>query len=227
MDSKQLPQGPGAKGFPPAYWHRYYGDLSIMDGVYNATQHAQYLHSIFALEGVFVGNLVDLGFGLGHLLTEMIEVFMPYAVEGIEPSSHAFHQVRPRQLQRVPSMEVSLYPIDILTWCRDESRHQVTFDLGLCTSVFQYLSDEEIQFCVPILAQRIKYLYFTVPIDIELQYQTDHLDFDDTHAIYRSREAYHRFLTPQFTVVASRILESKVFYDENNSCFNELLYRYG
>lgn len=227
MTHIDLPQGPGAAGFRQEYWERYYGDLSIMDGVYNASQHARYLHSLFELEGVFVGNLVDLGFGLGHLLSEMIEVFLPYRVEGIEPSAYAFRQVSAKRLQRTPQMEVSLFHEDMMSWCGDAARNQLEFDLGLCTSVFQYLSDEEIGYCIPILAQRIKYLYFTVPIDVELDYQTKHLNFNDTYAIPRSRERYHQLFAPGFTVVASRVLESKVFYQEGNSCFNELLYRYG
>lgn len=226
MSQSFIPKGPGAEGFDPDYWARYYGDLSIMDGVYNGRQHAQYLKSLFELEGVHVGEIVDLGFGLGHLLSEMIDAFMPYCVDGIEPSPHAFHHVRVEDLRRVPSMEVSLQQMDLLSWCLDSSLDDKVYDLGLCTSVFQYLSDEEIKTCIPILAKRLRFFYFTVPLDIELEYQTEQMDFDDVFAKYRSREEYHQLFAPGFTVVASRVLESKVHFDEDNSCFNELLYRY-
>ncbi len=226
MSKVSKPQGPGAEGFDSKYWEVYYGDLSIMDGIYNAQQHARYLQSLFELEGVHVGEIADLGFGLGHLLDAMIEVFMPYLVHGIEPSPHAFQLVNRDALQKVPSMEVLLQQTDLLSWCLDSSWDEKVFDLGLCTSVFQYLSDEEIHTCIPILAQRFRFLYFTVPLDVELVYQTEQMDFDDVYARHRSREEYHQLFTPGFTVVASRVLESKVHFDEENSCFNELLYRY-
>ena len=162
--------GPGAEGFRSSYWEKYYGDPDIMDCIYNAREHANYLEALFSLEAIHIGSLIDFGYGLGHLLGAMIDAFMPHTVEGIEPSSHAYNRVDAASLQRVPSMEVSLYATDLLSWCLDSSREEVEFDLGICTSVLQYLSDEEIRTCVPILARRVKYLYFTIPIDIELEY---------------------------------------------------------
>ncbi len=226
MSDSATTQGPGAVGFKTSYWKKYYGEPQIMDCVYNAKEHAHYLQHLFALETVNIGTMIDFGYGLGHLLEEMINVFMPYQVEGIEPSAHTYALLDAAQLQRVPSMEVSLFPIDLLTWCLDESRDDVVFDLGICTSVFQYLSDEEINLCVPIMAKRVKYLYFTIPIDTELDYQANEMNFDDVFAIPRSREAYHELLSPGFTIVSTRVLESKIHFDEENTCFNELMFRF-
>lgn len=218
--------GPGAEGFRSSYWEKYYGDPDIMDCIYNAREHANYLEALFSLEAIHIGSLIDFGYGLGHLLGAMIDAFMPHTVEGIEPSSHAYNRVDAASLQRVPSMEVSLHATDLLSWCLDSSREEVEFDLGICTSVLQYLSDEEIRTCVPILARRVKYLYFTIPIDIELEYQTHQMNFDDVYAIYRTKEAYHELLSPGFTVVSTRVLESKVFFNEDNTYFNELMFRF-
>ena len=73
------------------------------------------------------------------------------------------------------------------------------FDLGICTSIFQYLTDKDLKEIIPILSERIRYLYLTVPTDIELGRQISELDFKDEYAIHRSREKYQRLLKPHFT----------------------------
>lgn len=226
MEKKDLLQGPGSEGFKKSYWKRYYSNPDVMDCTYNAYEHALYLKHLFALEFVEVTSLVELGFGFGDLLKAMLEVFNPYYVEGIEPSGHAFAIAREKELKPVESTELRLEHLDLLTWCQDRERDDMVFDLGICTSVFQYLSDEEIRYCMPILAKRMKYLYFTVPIDIELKYQEDEMDFNDVYAKHRSREEYHEFFRGNFTVVGTRVLESNVHFREMTSPFHELLYRY-
>ncbi|MEM7535719.1 MAG: class I SAM-dependent methyltransferase [Chloroflexota bacterium] len=220
--------GPGASGFSKQYWDDNYYDINIMDGIYNAKQHASYLHALFELEEIYVGTIIDYGFGLGYLMQALLDAFKPYSVVGIEPSAHAFQEVKSREpLTHIETMHIELIQTDMLSWFQQNQRNYLqSYDLGICTSVFQYLSDDEIHQVMPWLALWNKYLYFSVPTDIELQYQVEELGFHDRYAIHRSQETYHEMLSPHFTIVSTRVLESKVHFTTRNTLFQELFYRF-
>lgn len=211
--------------FDKTYWEKNYSDPMSMDGIGNAKEHTRYLKSFLDVEQVQITSIVDLGFGYGHLFREMLKAFIPYKAVGIEPSPYAFKKAKPDKLRPVESTDLKLYEEDLVSWCRKERKNN-TFDLGICTSVFQYLSDKELKEVLPIIAQRVRYLYLTVPTDVELGRQVSELDFKDEYAIHRSREKYQRLLRPHFTFVSSRILESKHFFDEESTLFTDLLFRY-
>ncbi len=211
--------------FDKTYWEKNYSDPMSMDGIGNAKEHTRYLKSFLDVEQVQITSIVDLGFGYGHLFREMLKAFIPYKAVGIEPSPYAFKKARPDKLRPVESTDLKLYEEDLVSWCRKERKNN-TFDLGICTSVFQYLSDKELKEVLPIIAQRVRYLYLTVPTDVELGRQVSELDFKDEYAIHRSREKYQRLLRPHFTFVSSRVLESKHFFDEESTLFTDLLFRY-
>ncbi len=211
--------------FDKTYWDKNYSDPMSMDGIGNAKDHTRYLQSFFAVEHVDVSTIVDLGFGYGHLFREMLRTFKPHTAVGIEPSPYAFKKAKPDKLRPVPSTDLRLFEEDLLTWCRTGRRGN-KFDLGICTSVFQYIADRELKEILPVLARRIKYLYLTVPTDIELGRQISELEFKDEYAIKRSREKYQRLLRPHFTFVSARVLESKHFFLEETTPFTDLLYRF-
>ncbi len=211
--------------FDKTYWDKNYSEPMTMDGIGNARNHVQYLRAYFSIEHVDVSTVIDLGFGYGHLFREMLRAFVPHTAVGIEPSSYAFKKAKPDRWRAVPSMDLRLYQEDLLTWCRTKRKGNV-FDLGICTSVFQYLTDKELKEIIPVLAKRIKFLYLTVPTDQELARQVSELEFKDEYAIHRSRERYQKLLRPHFTFISSRVLESKKFYDEVTTPFTDLLYRY-
>ena len=211
--------------FDKTYWNKNYSDPMSMDGIGNAKDHVRYLQSFLAVEHVDISTIVDLGFGYAHLFREMLRAFKPHTAVGIEPSPYAFKKVKIDKLRPVPSTDLKLYEEDLLTWCR-ANRKKNTFDLGICTSVFQYISDKDLKEIIPILSKRIKYLYLTVPTDVELGRQVSELDFKDEYAIHRSRDRYHKMLRPHFTFVSSRILESRSFFDEESTAFTDLLFRH-
>lgn len=211
--------------FDKTYWDKNYSDPMSMDGIGNAKDHVKYLQSYLAIEHVDITTVIDLGFGYGHLFGEMLKAFKPYKAVGIEPSPYAFKKAKPDKLRPVPSTEIKLFEEDLITWCRT-MRKESKFDLGICTSVFQYISDKDLKEIVPILSKRIKYLYLTVPTDIELNRQISELEFNDGYAIRRSREKYQKLLRPHFTFVSARVLESKRYFDEESTHFTDLLYRF-
>ena len=155
----------------------------------------------------------------------MLRAFKPHMVVGIEPSPYAFKKVKLDKLRPVPSTDLKLFEEDLVTWCRTNRRGN-KFDLGICTSVFQYISDKDLKEILPILAQRIKYLYLTVPTDVELGRQVSELEFKDEYAIHRSRDKYQKLLRPHFTFVSARVLESKHCFNEETTHFTDLLYRF-
>lgn len=211
--------------FDKTYWDKNYSDPMSMDGIGNAKDHVRYLKSFLAIEHVDISSLIDLGFGYGHLFREMMKTFIPHKAVGIEPSPFAFLKAKPDKLRPVPTTELKLYQEDLLTWCKTERKNN-QFDLGICTSVFQYLSNKDLKVVLPILARRIKYLYLTVPTNVELGRQVSELEFKDEYAIHRTRDKYQKLISPHFTFIGSRILESKFYFSEDTTSFSDLLYRF-
>ena len=216
----------GASGFGQEYWDVNYADPEEMDNIVNAKEHADYLKAIMGLEYVDISSVIDLGFGLGFLFEEVLKNFIPYRAHGIEPSRYPFDVVTKRKISPVESTKLVLENIDLVSWAKKELKNSKTFDLGLCTSVFQYLSDEEIEIVMPVLAQRIRYLYFSVPTNLELKRQVSDLEFKDEYAIHRTREKYLKLIRPHFTFISSRLLESKIHFDEESTNFTDLLFRF-
>lgn len=211
--------------FDKTYWDKNYSDPMSMDGIGNAKEHAHYLKSFMAIEHVDISSVVDLGFGYGHLFREILKIFKPHTALGIEPSPYAFKKAKIDKLRPVPSTDLKLLEMDLGTWCRTKETKS-PFDLGICTSVLQYIPEKELKEIIPILSRRIKYLYLTVPTDIELGRQISELDFKDEYALKRTRDRYQRLLKKDFTFISARILESKFFFDEENTFFSDLLYRF-
>ena len=212
-------------GFGKEYWDKNYAEPEEMDNIMNAKEHAAYMKAILALENVDVSSVIDLGFGLGVLFKEVLKTFKPYRAHGLEPSEHPYSIVAKKKMA-VESTKLTLENTDLVSWAKKEYKKDRTFDLGLCTSVFQYLSDEEIEFVLPIMAQRIRFLYFSVPTNLELKKQVEDLDFKDEYAIHRTREKYLKMIRPHFTFVSSRLLESRVHFDEATTPFTDYLFRF-
>lgn len=224
MSKSKIPES-GADGFSNAYWEENYSELTSMDGIVNAKQHARYVKALMALETIDVSSIIDFGFGLGYMLKEFIQVFKPYRVMGIEPSETAFQKVQKKKLTDIESMNIKLVNTDLYQWAKKTAPKQKSFDLGICTSVFQYLEDEEMEVVLEAMSKTVKYLYFSVPTDKELKRQRSELDFHDRFAISRSKNYYHKLLKGRFTIVSNRLLESNYFIDEDDSPFSDYLFR--
>lgn len=215
----------GSDGFSKEYWDINYSSPDEMDGIGNAPEHSKYMKSLLDLDFIDVSSVIDLGFGLGHLLEAVLKDFIPYRAMGIEPSKYVYDQVLKRDISPVESTKLKLLNTDLVSWCNDD-RYTKHFDLGICTSVFQYLSNEEVRAVLPILAKRVKYLYFSVPTDKELDRQIEDLKFKDEYAIRRSRSWYQKEIRKHFTFVSSRMLESRTFFNEEDTFFTDLVFRF-
>lgn len=211
--------------FEAEYWKKNYSEPQSMDCIGNAKQHAQYLKSFFELELIDVSSVIDLGFGYGYLFQKILKTFLPYRARGIEPSKYAFSKATARKLKPVESTKLRLDNISLMEWIEEDDSNKNHFDLGVCTSVFQYLTDKELKAIIPVMAKRMKFLYLTVPTDIELERQVEDLNFKDEYAIHRTRQFYRKLLAPYFTNISSKLWESKIHFDERTTLFTDLIYR--
>jgi hypothetical protein len=151
--------------------------------------------------------------------------FIPYKACGVEPSKYAFDKARARKLKPVESTKLELLNESIQEWCERPDSKNLSFDLALCNSVFQYIEKKDLEKIVPVIAKRVKYLYLTVPTDIELDRQIDELEFNDTYALRRSRDFYRKILGKHFTNISSKLWESKSHFNDETTLFTDLLYR--
>jgi hypothetical protein len=213
------------KAFEREYWDQNYSEPDTMDCIGNAKQHTRYLKTFLDLELIDVSSIIDLGFGYGHLFQKMMKAFIPYKACGLEPSQYAFDKASKRKLRPVPSTDLKLYNESIEDWCKRTDSQRERFDLGICTSVFQYLEEGILEEILPVLSRRIKYLYLSVPTDLELDRQVEDLKFHDKYALRRSREFYRRILCKDFTNISSKIWESKFYFNEETTLFTDLIYR--
>ena len=211
----------GEEGFPDQYWDLNYDEPETMDCIGNVEEHMNYLKSLFDLELIEIKSLVDFGFGQGHMLRGALEAFRPRKSLGIEPSLRPFLEME--AWNKKSENQLTLKRVGVLTWLL---KNKGKFDLGLCNSVFQYISTSNLKKVVPLMAKRVRYLYLTVPTDKELDNQVKEHRFTDSFALKRSRRTYQQILKKDFTFISSRLLESKSFFDEENTHFSNLLYRF-
>lgn len=219
-------QDGGAAGFGPQYWERLFAHPERMECVGNADLHGAYLRASLAVEMVSVRSVLGIGVGLGALFAEVLQTFSPRKALAIEPSQWAFSRLDAQALKPTKSTNLRVQKQDLVSWCLAESPGWERFDLGLCTSVFQYLTESEIETALPVMAERIGHLYFTVPTDRELELQQEECALSDPWAHARSAEWYRDRIAPHFAVVSGRILQSRIHFDEASSPFTDLLYRY-
>ncbi len=210
--------------FEEEYWKANYSDLEEMDCIGNVKEHANYIKAIFELEQIEINSVADFGYGTGHLFKEVLKIYKPYKAYGCEPSQYMFEKSKPDDFKPVPSTKLKLENIDLLAWSKNPPKK--SYDLGLCNSVFQYIKTKDLKEIIPALSKSVKYLYLTVPTDEELKLQREDLNFDDTYSIKRSRKKYKELIKPHFTFLSSRLLESKHYFDESNTEFQDLLYRF-
>jgi hypothetical protein len=91
--------------------------------------------------------------------------------------------------------------------------------------VLQYLSDAECEEVVPVLAGRVRWLYLSVPTEVEYARLQRDLDFADPWAHVRPKAWYRDLLAPHFDRVGLRLLESRVGSPADESPFTEELFR--
>lgn len=214
--------------FEEEYWQKLYDDPDSMDGIGNAQDHLNYIKSVFEIEKIPITSIIEFGFGMGVMLEQLVKFYNPYLVVGIEPSKFIYKKLDQDKFQINESIRLKFQNCDLQDFLEKEQakRKPRVFDLGVCMSVFQYVDNETLESIIPLMARQCHYLYLTVPTNNELKWQEDELDYHDHYALRRSRSYYQKILRKNFTFVSSRILESKHHFDEAETSFSDLLYRF-
>jgi hypothetical protein len=216
------------------YWKENYSDPSSMDGIVNANLHARYLKSFFMLEDIEVNSIIDFGFGLGFLFERVIKEFEKEnsplkKIIGIEPSNYAFTKVTDKKFFK-SRKDIDLQSLSVEQWClntQNKNKINEPFDLGLFTSVLQYIPTSDLELVIKTLASNVKYLYLSVPTDKELDHQIEYFQFFDRFALRRTQEFYRNLISKHFTFISARILESKNYFTyPHNVHFTEHLFRF-
>jgi len=212
--------------FEKEYWHKNYSEPEEMDGIANKKEHAQYLKYLMAVDYIDISTIIDFGVGLGFLFQEILKTFKPHHAVAIDPSVFALKKAEKRVRRPVLTTKLEFYNMDLLSWSLGQNKGHPVFDLGLCTSVFQYLSEKEIDLILPVLAKKVKFLYFTVPTNIEIRRMKDEIKFVDPYSYSRTQAFYKKKLGKYFTFVGRRLLESKFHFNQDNTFFSEQLFRF-
>lgn len=225
---KLTPSPNPTSDFEKKYWDINYNEPDTMDGIFNAKDHARYLHAFFSIYLVDINSIIDFGAGPGKLMQQVCKAFLPYRAELIEPSTYAFNKLKHTFKSPAESMRLRFLQTDLKTWAgvnKNKSKAKV-FDLGLCNSVLQYIPDQELPLIMSAISKNVKYLYLSVPTDLEAKRMKEETDFVDPYAIHRSSQFYRDQVNPYFTIVGKGILESKAFFNQHTTLLSELLYRF-
>ncbi len=217
----------GKKGFNQNYWDENYSDPETMDGIINAKEHALYLKALFRVQGVKISRILDIGCGYGHLGVAMANTLKVKSYTGVEPSGPAFNEFKNNQLEKFKTKDAEIIKTELVDFVRsDQFKSEEIFDLSICSSVFQYLSEQDIQAGLKELAKKTRYLYLTTPTDKELDRQINELDFYDRYAIRRTKQQYLGLILPHFNIISYRLLESKALFDDSTTNFHDFLFRF-
>jgi SAM-dependent methyltransferase len=221
----------------PDYWLDNYSEPETMDAICNAEEHARYLKSFFSLfapdEKAPIKSLLDVGAGTGILFQCFVETLKPHYALALEPSRHALaqyltHMAQTRGQKKKKVEWISLgvgeilgadfwssfldYPNELGKIQKEERQNRKTiksFDLGVCYSVFQYLSEDEVILLTRFLAKHCRYLYFSVPTNAEYRMMKREFDFVDPYAYKRGKDFYLRIIRKEFRIISCCLLESR------------------
>ncbi|HMV41955.1 MAG TPA: class I SAM-dependent methyltransferase [Leptospiraceae bacterium] len=196
--------------FNQKYWDEMYAEEegSVIDGIHNAKEHALYAKSILDLGEVKVKSMADLGFGKAILLKEFTKQFRPERIIAIDPSEEAVSILKKQKW--IQSTRHKIYKSTL-----EKFNPKTKVDLGICNSVFQYISTPNIRKTYEKLAGFCKYLYFSVPTKEDYLYMEKELNFVDPYALVRTKKFYLDSLSPYFTIVSHNLLESKILINES------------
>lgn len=214
-------QTAGANGLPfdKSYWDDMYieDEESVIDGIYNAENHAGYICELLKLFEISVHSLGDFGFGLGVLLREFISVLKPGKIIAIDPSGEAVNRLI--QQKWVSSLNIAVKQSSIEAF-EVSYLEKEPLDLIICNSVLQYLPEKDIPGCFDKLSRICKYLYITIPTSTDYKFMKKVLNFTDPYAYSRSRSFYTRNYKKYFTCVSHNLLESKRTVKESPILFD-------
>jgi hypothetical protein len=209
--------------FDKEYWDDMYAEdeESVIDGIFNAENHANYVFELFLLMEVKIRSIGDIGFGLGVLLKEFVSRFKPNRVVAIDPSEESINRLLKEKWHKKLAIAIKQSTIE---------NYDITYlkknplDLVICNSVLQYLPKNNVESAFEKLAHISKYVYVSIPTAKDYEYMKKELNFTDPYAYSRDRKFYLKSWKNHFHAVSHNVLESK--YTIKKSPFLFELFRY-
>ncbi len=214
-----------ANGLPfnQDYWDDMYAEdeESVIDGIFNAENHARYVLELFSLMEIKIGSVGDFGFGLGVLLKEFVKQLKPRRVVAIDPSLESVNGLLKQKWHK--KLEIAIKQSTIEEFDSSYLKKN-PLDLVICNSVIQYLPSKNVEGAFEKLAHISKYIYLSIPTSNDYEYMKKEFNFTDPYAYSRSRSFYLKSWKNHFHVVSHNVLESK--YNVKQSPFLFELFRY-
>ncbi len=203
--------------FEKNYWSEIYTGR-LIDGTFNASKHADYIKSIFALSEFPIRKIADIGFGKGKLLEEVAKRLPLEQIIAMDTSLLMVDALRKKNW-------IGKYNLAIIHSSFEEFNagylQKYPLDLAIVNSVFQYIDDVDSN--LKKLASIARFSYFSVPTKDDYLRMENELGFVDKYAFSRSKEYYIKLINKYFTRVSYNILESKII--QEHRYFSAELYR--
>jgi ubiquinone/menaquinone biosynthesis C-methylase UbiE len=192
--------------FEETYWKEIYLPYKI-DGEFNAPKHIEYIHSFFKLHSYAIKTIIDIGFGNGKLLKEVIHQIKPKKLVALDISSLKTNELLKKKWLRKTNF--AIYNTDFLLF-DTKNLEKKPFDLSICNSVFQYIRTvKDLEECFIKLSKISKYVYLSIPTDKDYTLMKSKFDFTDRFAYQRTKEVYIHLIQKYFRIIGYNILESK------------------
>ncbi|MBP9886962.1 MAG: class I SAM-dependent methyltransferase [Leptospiraceae bacterium] len=203
--------------FETNYWSEIYAGR-LIDGTFNASKHADYIKSIFALSEFPIRKIIDIGFGKGKILEQVAKKLHPDHIIALDTSKLMVETLKKKTW-------IGKYNIAIAHTKFEEFNtdylEKYPLDLAIANSVFQYI--EDVDFSLKKLASIARFSYFSVPTKNDYLRMENELNFKDKYAASRTKTFYLEILNKYFTRVSFNVLESKIVRE--HSYFTAELYR--
>jgi trans-aconitate methyltransferase len=192
-----------SKVFETEYYQQTYSKF-LIDGDYNASHHADFIHTFFQLFPYKIKSVMDIGFGSGKFLKSVCKKFKPDRVIAIEASTLKTKELLQQKWikkENIAIVNKKFLEIDL------SYIQTLPLDLIICNSVLQYVQDADL--FLNKISKIGRFVYFTAPTNKDFTFMKRTLNFSDEYAIQRSKANYLKLIKNHFRILGTNILESK------------------
>jgi len=194
--------------FEDNYWKQMYVEDkgSVIDGMFNAKEHANYALQFFKLIEVEIKRLGDFGFGLGVLLEEFAYSFKPNFIVALDPSKYCVERLLKQKWHK--KFNLVVHHQNFQDFKTDYLENE-PLDLVILNSVLQYFPSSRFEEQIAKLSKICKYLYVTVPTKKDYKKMKEDLNFIDPYAYSRSAKFYKKAFEKYFSFISYNIMVSR------------------
>lgn len=197
--------------FEENYFNEIFQGFEI-DGNFNSKFHVNYILSYFALFEKKIKSILEIGFGNGKILEELVKKINLDKIIALEISKLKINELS--QKKYFQNENIAIVHSDFLDY-KTDYLEKIPIDLSICNSVLQYVETENLENFVQKIARISRYSYLTVPTKKDFEIMKSKLNFIDRFALQRPKSFYKKILKKYFRVVGTNLLESKIIVSES------------